>query len=97
MKSKFIYDCSGSYLIEVNGVRGKPTLSIRPAYVKVNDKTYIAFSYNFPGLIPGKVFELVEQDTTLHRYKECDLYHPDQKCTHQENKNPDIPLIEDSK
>jgi hypothetical protein len=86
--AKFIMDCYGHFCIEVDGVKSSPVGYEAVAVLTKSDGTlYIGVSQCYVGILPTEcVLEAKKIKSVLTDADVCNLYQPEQECTHLETK-----------
>jgi hypothetical protein len=82
---KFEMDCYGNFRIIVDGIKSEPSEYHGIANLEFNNKRYIAVSDFFKGIIPTEtVIEVTVLPTESEDAIECNMFRPDDECTHSE-------------
>ena len=87
MKARFLMDCYGHFQIEVDGQRSPPALYESIASLKKDGKEYMGVCGYFSGTLPTEcVLEVIEIPSTAEDADVCNLFRPEEPCTHGEVK-----------
>ncbi len=82
-KAELQMDCYGHFRVVGDGKEGDPTVYEGIATLEANGETYIAVSSYYGSPEPEKVFKLVPVETKLAKPPVCNLFRPEDPCTHK--------------
>lgn len=84
MKAEIQMDCYGNFRIIVDGQESQPAMYNSVASLTVDGKTYIGVSAYYEGVLPAEtVLEVTEVESTKADTPECNLFRPEEECTHR--------------
>ena len=84
--TQFQMDCHGNFRIVMGDKESTPTGYEGIVCLEVDGETYIAVSHYYAIPKPETVFKLVPVETELAHTPMCNLFWPEEPCTHKELK-----------